>query len=206
MKYTTYYEERNTITVGRYQQLKQRMLDEGQSYQTERITLRKLKFIGNESQDSQADYSLCMKNGDEEQVYLEKKYIQNGMYFKSILKISGEECRRILDGDLEWMKGHKKSLLADFYRQITLNHLSPGYLTDYDREINYSKKGHRIIFCKKNNRGVGITNRLFEEPKRVIPCLDEGKMLVTYQRDVKLPKIFSKLFNSQEEQPQEALS
>ena len=47
MKYTTYYEERNTITVGRYQQLKQRMLDEGQSYQTERITLRKLKFIGN---------------------------------------------------------------------------------------------------------------------------------------------------------------
>ena len=46
--------------------------------------------------------------------------------------------------------------------------------------------------CKKINRGVGITNRLFEEPKRVIPCLDEGKMLVTYQRDVKLPKIFSK--------------
>ena len=42
MKYTTYYEERNTITVGRYQQLKQRMLDEGQSYQTE--TAMKSRF------------------------------------------------------------------------------------------------------------------------------------------------------------------
>ena len=200
MKYSTYYEERNTITVEKYQTMKQKMLANEQQYRMERYTLRKLKFIGNESQAAQAEYSLSMKNGEEEQIFLVKKYIQNGIHFKSSMKISKEECQKILNSDLEWMRGHKKELLADFYLQITLNHLSPGYLTEYEREMIHCKKGDYIIFCRKINRAVGITNRLFEEPEIVIPCLDEGKVLVTYKKAVSLPKIFSGLFTGQEGQ------
>lgn len=46
---------------------------------------------------------------------------------------------------------------------------------------------------------MGITNRLFDEPEIMIPCLDEGKVLVTYKKSVKLPVIFSRLFTGQEE-------
>lgn len=199
MKYVTYYEERNTITVGKYQQMKQNMLANEQQYQMEKYTLKKLKFIGNESQAAGAAYALCVKNGDGEKIFLEKKYTQNGLHFKSGLKMSKEECQRILNGDLEWMKGQKGDLLEDFYRQITLNHLCPGYLTEYEREMIHCRKGDYVIFCRKINRAVGITNRLFEEPEIVIPCLDEGKVLVTYKKTVKLPKIFGRLFTGQEE-------
>lgn len=200
MKYMTYYEEKNTITVGKYQQMKQNMMADEHPYQMEKYTLRKLKFLGNESQESQADYSLCTKNGEEGQIFLEKKYIQNGLHFKSTLKISREECEKILNGELEWMKGHSSDLLADLYLQITLNHLSPGYLTEYEKEAIQCKKGDYVIFCRKIGRAVGITNRLFAEPEIVIPCLDEGKVLVTYKRTVKLPKIFGRLFTGQEGQ------
>ena len=198
MRYMTYYEERNTITVGKYQQMKQNLMNNGQQYQMEKYTLRKLRFIGNESQTDRADYSMCIKNGNEEQVYLEKKYVQNGLYFKHCEKITRDECTKILNGDLEWMKGHNKELLSDFYLQITLNHLSPGYLTEYEKEMHQCKKGTPVIFCRKVYRGAGITNRLFERPEIMIPCLDEGKVLVTYKRTAKLPEIFSTLLTGQE--------
>lgn len=204
MKYMTYYEERNTVTAGKYQQMKQKLMADEQQYLMEKYTLKKLKFIANETQTACADYSLCVKEGKEEKIFLEKKYIQNGLHFKSSLKISREECLKILEGDLEWMKGHKRDLLADFYLQITLNHLSPGYLTEYEKERIQCRKGNHIIFCRKINRAVGTTNRLFEEPEIVIPCLDEGKVLITYKKMVKLPKIFGMLFTGQEEQPGEA--
>lgn len=205
MKYVTYYEEGNTITVGKYHQLKQNILEHEPQSELEKYTLRKLQFIGNESQKAIADYFLCMKNEDEERIYLEKKYIQNGIYFKKREKLTKEECERLLKGDLEWMKGHKKDLLADFYRQVTLNHLSPGYLTEYERERIHCKKEGYISFFKKIKRAVGITNRLFEKPKMVISCLDEGKVLVTYKRAAKLPDILSNMLQSQEEQLEDTL-
>lgn len=204
MEYSTYYEERNTITVGKYRKMQQKMLENEPQYRMEKCTLRKLKFIGNESQAAQAEYSICMKNREEGQIFLVKKYTQNGLHFKSSLKISKEECQRMLNSDLEWMRGHKKDLLADFYLQITLNHLSPGYLTEYEQEVHHGRKGDYIIFCRRIDRAVGITNRLFENPEIVIPCLDEEKVLVTYKKMVKLPKIFGRLFTGQDGLPAEA--
>lgn len=204
MKYMTYYEEQNTVTVGKYQQMKRSLMAGEQQEQMEKYTLKKLKFIGNESQPACAAYALCVKEGEEEKIFLEKKYIQNGLHFKSSLRISKEECLKILKGDLEWMRGHKRDLLADFYLQITLNHLSPGYLTEYEKERVSGKKGNYILFCRKINRAVGITNCLFEEPEIVIPCIEAEKVLVTYRKVVKLPNVFGMLFTGQEEQPGEA--
>lgn len=199
MQYKTYYEEKNTVTVGKYQQMRQAMTAGDQQCRAERYTLRKLKFIGGETRAFQADYALCVKDGDENQIFLEKKYVQNGVYFRSIQRVTKEECDQILEGQLEWMKSHRCDLLADFYLQVTLNHLSPGYLTEYDRELIQCRKGNAVVFCRKVQRAVGITNRLFDEPEIMIPCLDEGKVLVTYKKSVKLPVIFSRLFTGQEE-------
>lgn len=41
--------------------------------------------------------------------------MQNGLYFKKCAKLSREESEKLLNGDLEWMKNHRKELLADFY-------------------------------------------------------------------------------------------
>ncbi len=73
MRYVTYYEECNTLTADRYQQAKQMILAEEPKKKLEKYTLRKLQFIGNSSQKAIPNYYLCLRDKDENQIYLEKE-------------------------------------------------------------------------------------------------------------------------------------
>jgi len=199
MRYTTYYEECDTITFDQYEQIRQTILKNEPKKHFETYTLRKLQFIGGADTEAIPNYYLCMKNQDEAQIYLEKKYTQNGIHYKKCLKISRPECEQILSGDLDWMKNHKQELLSDFYLQVTLNHLSPGYITEYKREMAVCKKEGIVTFFKKIDRRIGTTNQLLDSSDMTISCLDEGKVFVIYRKSVKLPMIISNMFQSQEE-------
>ena len=203
MLYTTYYAESNNITKERYQEMKKTLFIDDSKKQMEAFHLRKLEFLGGGSVKPIARYYLCVKNQDESQIYLEKKYIQNGIYYKKCSKLTGEECRKIVSGDLEWMKDHKKELVADFYRQVTLNNLYPGRTTDYCREIYYCKKGECLIFNKSIERGVGECKNLFQEPEVKISCLDEEKVQMIYKKKAKLPQLVSSMLQAQEENPED---
>ena len=67
------------------------------------------------------------------------------------------------------MKNHRKELLADFYRQATLNSLYPGRITDYRREMCRVKKGEYVTFTTAIGRGIGPCRNLFEEPEMETP-------------------------------------
>ena len=56
-----------------------------------------------------------MQNGNK--LYLEKKYQQNGIYFKCCEELTEAQCKNILNGNVEWMKTDKKSLFREFYFQ-----------------------------------------------------------------------------------------
>ena len=81
MIYTTYYAQTDSITEERFEELKQAGFSGGNA-QIEKFHLRKLEFQGTGQQKAVAGYYLCMKNRDEKQIFLEKKYTQNGLYFK----------------------------------------------------------------------------------------------------------------------------
>lgn len=203
MLYATYYAESEGITKERYQELKQMLFQEESGKNTEHFHLRKLEFLGSESLTAVPRYFLCVKNQDPFQIFLEKKYIQNGLYYKKCAKLSKEECQQILNGELEWMKNHKKELLADFYRQATLNNLYPGRVTDYQREMGKYKKGEYVTFTTSIERGVGACKDLFQEPEMKISCLDEDKILVIYKKTATLPKIVSSMLQHQEDGQEE---
>ena len=111
MIYTTYYAQTNSITEERYKELKEAYLSTNTG-NLESFHLRKLEFQGAGQRKAVASYYLCMKNRDESQIFLEKKYMQNGLYFKKCAKLSREESEKLLNGDLEWMKNHRKEGLA----------------------------------------------------------------------------------------------
>ena len=202
MIYTTYYAQTDSITEERFEELKQAGFSGGNA-QIEKFHLRKLEFQGAGQQKAVAGYYLCMKNRDEKQIFLEKKYTQNGLYFKKCVKLTRAECEKILNGDLEWMKNHRKELLADFYLQATLNSLYPGRITDYQREMCRVKKGEYLTFTTAIARGVGPCRSLFEEPEMKISCLDEGKVLLTYKKSASLPQMVSSMLQGQEEKQDE---
>lgn len=195
--YTTYYAESNSITEERYQEMKRTLVING-TRDLDAFHLRKLEFLGSGQQKAIARYFLCVKSNDENQIFLEKKYIQNGLHYKKCTKITKEECQKIMAGDLEWMKNHRGELLADFYRQTTLNNLYPGRVTDYQREMYRCRKGEYVTFTTSIERGVGQCRDLFGEPEMKISCLDEGKVLVIYKKSATLPQIVSSMLQGQE--------
>lgn len=199
MKYTMYQEEHSTVTYDKYLQLKQSLLNDQSKKSLEEFTLRKLQFIGAVDSDAVPNYFLCVKNQDEEQIYLEKKYIQNRIYYKKCTKLTKEEYERIYHGDLEWMKNHKNPLFVEFYLQITLNHLRPGYLTEYSREMMHCRKEGYVTFFHRIERAAGSRTGLFDRPYMLISCLDEGKVLVTYKKVVSIPGVIGSMLQGQEE-------
>ena len=203
MLYTTYYAESNSITKEHYQEMKKTLFINDPKKQMEVFQLRKLEFVGSAPVQPMARYYLCVKNGDESQIFLEKKYIQNGLYYKKCAKLTREECQKIMDGNLEWMKNHKKELVADFYRQATLNTLYPGRITDYQREMCKCRKGEYLTFTTSIERGVGQCKDLFAEPEMKISCLDEEKVLMTYKKKANLPQIVSSMLQNQDDAPEE---
>ena len=197
MKYTMYQEESSMVSNGKYEQMKRTLQAEQPKVTWEAFQLRKLQFLG--ASDGAPNYFLCVKNQDKEQIYLEKKYIQNKIYYKKCTKVTLEEYGRIYRGDVEWMKNHRNPLLADFYLQATLNHLCPGHLTESSREMMHCRKEGYVIFQKKIERAAGSRIGLFEEPYMMLPCLNEEKVLVTYRKVVTLPVVISSMLQSGED-------
>lgn len=203
MKYTMYYEECNTVATEKYESMKQSILKEQNKKKFENYTLRKLQFIGLSSLETLPNYYLCIKKAEDTQIYLEKKYMQDGINYKKCTILTRGECQKILDGDILWLKNHKNELLADFYRQATLNYLRPGYLTDYSCEMLKCKKENYVTFSKKINRAVGTQNGLFDKPEMTISCLGDNEVLVNYKRVITLPSMISNMLQNQEEQSED---
>lgn len=198
---TTYIEARESITEERCSELKA-ILEAAEPKNTfEVYHLRRLAFRSADEKHGVPQFCLCVKNQDEKQIYLEKKYQQNGVYFRRTAPLSREECDRIVSGDIEWMKNHKTSLFTDFYRQVSLNLLSPDRITDYERESMTCRKEGCVTFTKRIDRATGTPKSLFEEPEFTFSCLDEGKMMVSYKKEAMLPSVLISILQLQESEP-----
>ena len=203
MRYTTYYEENETVRKDKYEQMKQAALTGQPKKKIEKYSLKKLRFMqtgaaGELHNDTVPKYYICMKNNDETQIYIEKKYIQNEIVYKRCVKITKEEAQRILNQDVEWMKGHKKQLLSDFYLQYTLNSLQPKHITEYQREMMNYKKGY-ITFAHRISRIAGGEVDIFGSNGIPIQCLSEDRVNVSYKWEVTLPQMIMNLIQTAEE-------
>ena len=197
MQYTTYYEEQQQIDLEKYGRMKQALLLRTSGQKFESFRVRKLGFQGTEANDAIPQYYLCIKDQDEEQIYLEKKYIQNHIWHKACAKVTKAECESILRGDIQWMKGHKEVLFDDFYLQATLNQLSPGKVVEYQREKIKCRDGC-VVFAKKVNCVLGGSRNLLEQLPMTIRCLDEDKVIMTYRKKANLPNTIREILQGRE--------
>lgn len=197
MQYTMYYEEQQKVDQEQYGQLKQTLMLREPKQKFEAFTLRKLRFGGIETNDAIPQYYLCIKNQDENQIYLEKKYIQSHIWHKACAKMSREECEKVLRGDIQWMKSHREILFQDFYLQATLNHLSPGNVIEYHREMIKSRNGY-VTFMKKVSCVVGGRGNLFGPAPMTIQCLDEDKVMMIYKKKVNFPNTIREMIQGRE--------
>ena len=89
-------------------------------------------------------------------IKLEKKSKINGLCNKLSCKISAEECRKIIDGDFEFLLSSENELMRELYAKIKYQLLRPKCVVAYTRECFVYPTGNVRVtidtnICGSNN-------------------------------------------------------
>ena len=129
-------------------------------------------------------------NDDFSFITLEKKMKINNLCLKYDARITEEECRRILKGDLYFMKGHPLELVKELYTKMCYQRLRPRVLVSYMREpYIYAPGNVRVTFDSR------IRTTLFHQEFLTgqvcdISAMDTPKdMILEVKYDAFLPEI-----------------
>ena len=115
------------------------------------------------------------------------------MCLKTSVRITEEECNRILSGDVEWLQDSGKDLLIEFYQSIKTRLLRPKTIVSYKREAYVYKAGNvRITFDSDIRSGVYNTN-LLDDDKKLMSVIPKGNMVLEVKYDEYFPQIISDL-------------
>lgn len=204
MKYVTYREDNVTVNEEKCERVKKSILEGKEKVRWHKYILRKLRFASEAGREGREEESipkfyLCLIIQDGSKLYIEKKYQQNGIYFKCCEEITEEQCRNILNGNVEWMKTDKNSLFREFYFQYTLNKIRPWHVTEYDRETAIHIHGEYLIFNRNIRRIAGGVTDLFDEENIRISCLNEGRVMVSSKKMITIPNILRDMLQNAEE-------
>lgn len=133
-------------------------------------------------------------NDDFSFITLEKKMKINDLCLKCDATITEDECRRILNGDLGWMKTHREELVRELYAKMQYQLLKPRVLVSYLREpYIYTPGNVRVTFDSE------IRTSLFQKEflkKRIadISATDAPQdMILEVKYDAFLPEIIQDL-------------
>lgn len=129
-------------------------------------------------------------NDDFSYITLEKKMKYNNLCLKLDAPVTEAECRRLLDGELDWMLAHPSPLVQQLYVKMKGSQLRPRVLVSYTREpYIYGPGNVRVTF--DSDIRTTLWHKEFLEPQvRDISATDTpGQMILEVKYDDFLPEI-----------------
>ena len=133
-------------------------------------------------------------NDDFSFITLEKKMKIDDLCLKYDATITEEECRKILAGDLEWMKEHKEELVKELYAKMRYQRLKPRVLVSYVREpYIYAPGNVRITFDSQIRTTLFHQEFLTREVRDISATDTPQDMLLEVKYDAFLPRIIQDL-------------
>jgi hypothetical protein len=79
-------------------------------------------------------YRIRFYNHDTSVIHLEKKSKRVDIGFKTSAPLTAEECRRILQGDIEWMESSEHALVRELGDAMRQGGMKPKTIVDYTRD------------------------------------------------------------------------
>lgn len=86
-------------------------------------------------------------------IRLEKKSKINGLCNKVSCPVTAEECQKIIDGDIEFMKDSSHNLMKELYTKMKYQLLRPKCIVAYTRECFVYPPGNVRVTIDMNIRG-----------------------------------------------------
>lgn len=144
------------------------------------------KVIGVPKRDK---FRIRFYNDNHEFIRLEKKSKIRGLCLKDSEKITKEECIKIINGNIDFLRDSGKNLFVDLYTQMKGNLLKPRTIVDYTREAYIYPMGNvRITFDKSIRTGLNNIN-MFDENLPTIETIDGRFIVLEVKFDEYLPKV-----------------
>ena len=127
-------------------------------------------------------------NGDPSVIHLEKKSKRGGLGTKYSAPLSGDETRRILEGDLAWMLNSPHSLVQELYCKMLDQGLRPKTIVDYTREPYIYAPGNVRVTLDYDIR-TGLSCMDFLDPDCPTIPAGDAPILLEVKWDEFLPDI-----------------
>ncbi len=125
-------------------------------------------------------------------IVLEKKIKNNNLCKKLSTRITEEECRNILNGNISFMATHKEELVREFYRKMTYEILRPRVLVSYYREAFIFSAGNVRVTFDYQIRTSLFDNRFLESDMTAISATEASDtMILEIKYDDFLPEIIA---------------
>ena len=95
-------------------------------------------------------------NFDTSVIHLEKKSKISGLCSKRSADLTEEQVRKIIGGDIDWMKSDENALIRELYQKMNAQQLKPKTIVDYRREAFVCDAGNvRVTLDYEIRTGLG---------------------------------------------------
>ena len=153
------------------------------------------KVVGIPKRDK---FRIRFYNDNHDFIRLEKKSKIRGLCLKDSEKITKEECLKIINGDIEFLKTSGKNLFVDLYSQMKGNLMKPRTIVDYTREAYIYPIGNvRITFDKSIRTGLNSIN-MFDNELPTIETIDHKYIVLEVKFDEFLPQVIRDIIQVKE--------
>ena len=133
-------------------------------------------------------------NDDFSFITLEKKMKVDNLCLKYDAIITEEECRKILDGNIEFMKEHPLELVRELYAKMHYQQLRPRVLVSYVREpYIYAPGNVRVTFDSKVRTTLFHRKFLEEKVHDISAAETPQDMILEVKYDAFLPALIQDL-------------
>ncbi len=138
-------------------------------------------------------------NDDFSFITLEKKMKINNLCLKYDARITEEECHRILNGDIEFMRTHPEELVKELYAKMKYQRLKPKVLVSYVREPYVYKSGNvRVTFDSNVRTSIFRRDMLTKNGLDISATDAPGDMILEVKYDAFLPEIIQDIIQSKD--------
>ena len=120
-------------------------------------------------------------------IKLEKKSKIKDLCNKKSEKISVDQCRKILNGDYNWMTYSKKALFIEFYSKLLENALRPKVIVEYTREPFTYPAGNVRVTIDSSIRTAGFSTNFLDAKNITFSATSPGMAVLEVKFDEFLP-------------------
>ncbi len=133
-------------------------------------------------------FRLRYYNGDTSFIRLEKKSKINGLCNKVSERVTADECQKIINVDINWMREDKRPLLRELYTKMKNRCIKPKTIVEYIREPFVFPAGNVRVTIDYNIR-TGLMCTDFLNSDCVTVSAGEAPIILEVKWDEYLPDI-----------------